>query len=68
MSDNILDTTAHLFAAISNNAQAWLLYWSDITLHPKVFAKRFNLSAKSSLTMFVINNAVGLGRGQRAKP
>jgi len=59
MSDNILDTTGQLFAAISNNAHDWLRYWSDITLHPKAFAKRFHLSAKSALTMFVINNAVG---------
>jgi hypothetical protein len=59
MSDNILDMTGQLFAAISNNAQEWLRYWSDITLHPRAFARRFNLSANSALTMFVVNNAIG---------
>jgi hypothetical protein len=59
MSDNILETIGQLFAAMSNNAQDWLRYWSDITLHPKAFAKRFHLSAKSALTMFVVNNAIG---------
>jgi hypothetical protein len=59
MPDNILETTGKLFAAISTNAQRWLQYWSDVTLHPKIFAKRFHLSTASSLKMFVINNAIG---------
>jgi hypothetical protein len=59
MSDNLIDATRDLFAAISDNARTWLRYWSDITLHPKIFATRFYFSAKSCLTFFVINNAIG---------
>jgi hypothetical protein len=59
MPDNILETTEKLFAAISTNGQDWLQYWSDVTLHKNIFARRFHLSAPSSLTMFVINNAIG---------
>jgi hypothetical protein len=59
MSDNSLETIGRLLAAIFNNAPDWLRYWSDITLHPKAYAKRFNFSTNSALTMFVINNAIG---------